>query len=515
MKIRNIENLNGHIIVIRSKKNSVNNFSIFLAKPEFGQLKTLKETIELSSKLISERLPDWDMESYSVSDLREIEYEVENVNKERIVSFTLEDFLSEKGELLYSRLSSVLLRMSNSVEGALPSIRTGGVASGFDFFNRNKEIIQVWDTLDKRSDCILRAPRRFGKTSLAIHLTNNPKDNWRACYIDLEGENCPEEFVFSILKTMTNKPECIECLSDELVEKVLPNRLLADKQKFYDQEWNKIQEDWIAYADNFFNSINLENGPLLIILDEFSFLAENILNNPNSRKDGLDKLLDWFGTIRKKRSKEIFFIVSGSEHLPSFLDSVGIENNLSDLVTIHLDTFDLETTRAFIFLTMTKQNISISQEECDYILELMGAPIPYFLQLFLDILVKKCREGKDISKSSIESIYRHELLGTESKRHFESIKRQLNHYDIIDSNYSSAAKEIIELLAINKSVEKKILENEWVHITNKAGSFQSMYEIMRDDFYLEEQNEHVKMVSKILKDWWGVHMLRHNLTIKE
>jgi hypothetical protein len=448
----------------------------------------------------------WLIENHSVGDLREVEYEVENLDKDRIVSFALEDFFTESGEFVTLRAKAVLSILSRSKEELLPSIRTGGVASGADFFDRDPQIAQVWETVEKGFDCILRAPRRFGKTSLAIYLAMHPKTGWRVCYADLEGERCPEEFIFSILKILADNPDCAECLPNELSDRNILSLAPEAKQALYEREWGNIQKDWEAYGNKLFNSMKSDKGKLLIILDEFSFLAENILKNPDSEQKGLVDLLDWFEKIRKKRKEGLFFLVSGSEHLPSFLDSMGIANDLSNLVTIHLEPFDPDSAHAFIFLAMAKQNISVSPEECSHILKLMGKPIPYFLQLFLDILVKKCRAGEEITKKQMDAVYQRELLGTESKRHFESIKRQLDQYDHRDPSFSTAATRIMTLLTMAETVEKKTLESEWAQSTSKPESFQSMFEIMRDDFYLEEQDGRVRLDSKILKDWWRVHM---------
>lgn len=510
MKIRKFDNKNGHIIVIRHRENPADNFSVFLSSPGFDQLKALKKIREEFDRFITEGMSGWLMESHSVGDLREVEYEVENLDKDRITSFALEDFFNESGEFVTLRAKAILSRLSRSKEKLLPAIRTGGVASGADFFDRDPQIAQVWETVEKGSDCILRAPRRFGKTSLAIYLTMHPKPGWRVCYADLEGERCPEDFIFSILKTMADNPDCAECLPNELSDRVIWNLAPEVKQQLYEQEWENIQKDWRAYGNKIFNTMRPDKGKLLIILDEFSFLAENILKNPDSEQKGLVDLLDWFEEIRKKRPEGLFFLVSGSEHLPSFLDSMGIANDLSNLVPIHLEPFDPDSAHAFIFLAMAKQNISVSPEECSHILKLMGKPIPYFLQLFLDNLVEKCRAGEEITKKQMDAVYQRELLGTESKRHFESIKRQLDQYDHRGRRFSIAATRIMTLLTMAETVEKKTLESEWAELTSKPGSFQSMFEIMRDDFYLEEQDGRVRLDSKILKDWWRVHMLpRH------
>jgi len=510
MKIRKFENKNGHILVIRDRKNQAENFSVFLSGPGFDQLKALKKVRESFDRLVTEDMPDWLMENHSIGDLREIEYEVENLDKDRIFSFALEDFFDDGGEFVTLRAKAVLSLLSRSKEELLPSIRTGGVASGSDFFDRDQQILQVWETVEKGSDCILRAPRRFGKTSLAIYIAMHPKTGWRVCYADLEGEQCPEDFIFSILKTMADNPDCAEFLPNELSDRDIRNLAPEAKQELYEQEWENIQKDWRAYGNKIFDTMRTNKGKLLIILDEFSFLAENILRNRDSGKKGLVNLLDWFEVIRKKRPEGLFSLVSGSEHLPSFLDSMGIDNDLSNLVHIHLEPFDPDSAHAFIFLAMAKQNISVSPEECSHILKLMGKPIPYFLQLFLDILVKKCRAGEEITKRQMDAVYHRELLGTDSKRHFESIKRQLDQYNHRDPRFSTAATRIMTLLTMGETVEKKTLESEWAKLTSEPESFQSMFEIMRDDFYLEKQDGRVRLDSKILKDWWRVHMLsRH------
>ncbi|EFK12108.1 conserved hypothetical protein, partial [delta proteobacterium NaphS2] len=109
----------------------------------------------------------------------------------------------------------------------------------------------------------------------------------------------------------------------------------------------------------------------------------------------------WFDDIRK--TYDVRFIVSGSEHLPTFLKVFGIDGKLDDLKKETLDLFDKEIAREYIFLILSGRKIVVRNEEIDLIMNLMGNPIPYFLQLFLDVLIVDCNTHQSIAREDIEN----------------------------------------------------------------------------------------------------------------
>jgi hypothetical protein len=213
--------------------------------------------------------------------------------------------------------------------------------------------------------------------------------------------------------------------------------------------------------------------------------------------------MTWFRELRTQCNK-IQFILSGSEHLPSFLDAFGIDSRLDDLEKVHLDLFYREIAREFIFLALAGQKVAASMREVDLMLALMGNPIPYFLHLFLDAICRTCKEKKSLSSAEIESVYYHHLLGSESKRYFESITRQLERYNRYGRRNTAGAKSILDRLAMAENpVAPEELKIVWQETTGGSEKFKIMLDIMRDDFYLAtDENQHVFIDSKLIKEWW-------------
>jgi hypothetical protein len=504
MKIRNPGTPRGRLFVFQHPETAGKSFGLFFSGQDIQRLHMLKAAREGFEAVLPEALPGWTMDSCSISDLDNVQYEVEGLDPDRVVRFCLEDFVDTSAVFYRRRAEAALKRLAASADLALPDLRAGSVATGADFFNREKELAALWENAEKGKDSILRAPRRYGKTSLARRLCADPRPGWSACYVDLEGGQSPEDFVFSIFRELFDTAECMACAPPGCAPEDLKGLTADEKADFRDKKQVAIEEDWKKEGDALFALLNLEKSKLLIILDEFSFLADNIYEKD---KNELHSLLEWFETIQQNKKKELAFIISGSEHLPTYLESIGLGKRFSNLAPVHLGTFDEETAKDYIFLSMARQNIQLSPDECGDILSIIGKPIPYFLQLFLDALAKKCLDKKKLDHGDIEHEYRCGLLGVDGKRHFESIFRQLDHYGRKDKSFTGAAEDVLSALA-HGPVRRETLQEKWRKLTGDANSFQWMFDLMRDDFYLAEENGKIRFDSTLLKDWWRLRARR-------
>jgi len=260
--------------------------------------------------------------------------------------------------------------------------------------------------------------------------------------VDLEGGDSAEKFIEKILTAMLVK-ECFDpYLPVHLTGQHIYAKTDSEQLAILRKERQTIQKDWKKYAETLFNQVenSLEDTRFLFILDEVSFLIEDMMDQKDDAEDQINELMTWFHELRKQHNK-IRFILSGSEHLPFFLYAFGIDSRLDDLVEAHLDLFDREIAREFIFLALAGQKVAAAIREIDLMLTLMGKPIPYFLHLFLDAICRTCKEKKTLSSDEIESVYHHHLLGSESKRYFESITRQLDRYQRYGGRNTAGAKK--------------------------------------------------------------------------
>ncbi len=505
MRLRNEKTETGHLLSFISKRDRVDNFSLFFPVEGLEQFDTLLEVIKGFEKCLEAWPGMYDYMGYSVSNYGDIEKTFPEMDIDRVFIFEQCEFLSKKSQFIEPFGKALLKRFIQKQNQIFPNIVTGAMAVGSAFYDRKADIMGIWELLKNKENILFRAPRRFGKTSLLNHIAKNPLKGWQVCFVDLEGGDSAEKFVEKILAAMHVK-ECFDpYLPVHLTGQHIYAKTDSEQLAILRKERQTIQKDWQKYAETLFNQVenSSEDIRFLFILDEVSFLIEDMMDQKGDAEDQIKELMTWFYELRKQHNK-IRFILSGSEHLPSFLNAFGIDSQLDDLKKAHLDLFDREIARKFIFLALAGQKVAASKREIDLMLTLMGRPIPYFLHLFLDAICRTCKEKKTLSSDEIVSVYYHHLLGSESKRYFESITRQLDRYQRYGRRNTAGAKSILDRLAIDEnSVETEELKTIWRETTGSFEQFEIMLDIMRDDFYLvKDENQRVFIDSKLIKEWW-------------
>ncbi|RJP42540.1 MAG: hypothetical protein C4548_08165 [Desulfobacteraceae bacterium] len=510
MKLRNEKAETGHLLSFISKSEQSDNFSLFFPVEGLAQFDTLLEISKGFEKCLEAWPGIYDYRGYSISGYGEMEKTFPEIDANRIFIFEQSEFLSDTAKFIEPFGNALLKRFIEKQKQVFPNIVTGAMAVGSGFYDREDAIKNIWEMLRKGKSILFRAPRRFGKTSLLNHVSRNPADGWRVCFVDLEGGDSSEKFVEKILTAMLARESFDPYLPEHLSGDRIYSKTEGEQLAVLRRERQLIRDNWKQYAEKLFSQMEHlpEDTRFLFILDEISFLIEDMLERTPETEKNISELLNWFYYFRKGL-KKIRFVLSGSEHLPTFLSAFRIDGHLDDLEKAHLGLFDTETADEFIFLVLAGQKIVTSKSEIDLIRTLIGKPIPYFLHLFLDAICRTCKEKKSLSSNEIESIYFHHLLGSESKRYFESITKQLDRYQRYGSRTTAGAKSILDKLAQSENpVETKELESIWRQTTGDSERFNIMLDIMQDDFYLsKDRNQHISIDSKLIKDWW----LRHGI----
>jgi hypothetical protein len=506
MRLRDENQKTGHLLTFASKEERADNFSFFFPVEGLEQFDSLLKVIKGIERYFQGFKNNYEFIGNSVADIGRLEEVFSEIDKSRMLRFELEEFLAEDSQFIEDFAKIVIERQIKKESPIFPSIRPGAMATGSNFYDRNKEIEEIWRKVQKGENLLLRAPRRYGKSSILDHISKNPLPGWRICYVDLEGGKSTEDFVEFTLKGLIQKKECSVCLPKSLSALELWKKSESNKLRVLRDERKKIRENWQEYVETILKSIDSGEDRFLLIFDEVSFLLEDMIGPRDQDKNKVNELMLWFREARKK-TKRISFILSGSEHLPSFLESFGIDGHLDDLETVHLALFESQVAREFVFLVLAGKKIVIRLPEIYSTLALMGEPIPYFLQLFLDILSRVCAEMRSLSFDQIEKAYHQELLGPESKRYFETIQLQLERYNRYGERYRAGAESILDELAVNDLVDLGHLEVIWKEATESKERFEVILSILQDDFYVKQENGKAFFASKLLKDWWERHGL--------
>jgi hypothetical protein len=381
------------------------------------------------------------------------------------------------------------------------------MATGTNFYDRSEEVRRIWQAVQSGKNILLKAPRRYGKSSLLHHIAAAPPEGWCACYVDLQGGKSPDDFIYLILKGVCQQDRFKECLPEHLATQEPWSCSEMVKEGLFREERATIRKDWKGYGEKLFLSLAGASERIILLLDEVSFLIEDMLVEKGNKVDEVADLLSWFALIRSQPNP-ISYVLSGSEHLPAFLDAYGVDGQLQDMTTEHLDLFNTACAEEFISLIMAGQGIIINAEEINRILSLLGNPIPYFLQLVLDTLISDCKRDGSLSAESMEEIYYQKLLGPEKKRYFESVYQQVERYERYKTGARRGAESMLSELASRDAVSKRDLETLWISETGSASKLDMMLEILRDDFYvIPEPGDFATMSSKLLRDWWQRHVL--------
>ncbi len=90
-----------------------------------------------------------------------------------------------------------------------PSFVIGNIAKGDDLWNRGDVVEDIWKVLQK-GNVLLKAPRRFGKSSIMYRLYEEPRKGFVVVFQDTEGINDPLDFITTLLQVSTRTKPC-EC----------------------------------------------------------------------------------------------------------------------------------------------------------------------------------------------------------------------------------------------------------------------------------------------------------------
>lgn len=507
MRLRNERLRTGHLLMFVSAQNQRENFSIFIMVKDLAQFEAVL-TVTEGFRQIAESLKDGLIcKTYSIADVGKLRETVPGIDEGRMLRFEPEEFLSDSGQMNEAIANAILERLIHRDSIIFPHVRTGGMATGANFFDRAEEMERIWQKIQSGENILLQAPRRYGKSSLLHHIAAAQREGWCACYVDVQGGKSPEDLIYLILKGVCQQDRFKECLPARLSRQEPWSCSEMAKDGLFRKERARIRKDWKGYGERLFLSLNGASERIILLLDEVSFLFEDMIAEMGTKLEGVSDLLSWFATIRRQ-TNHISYVLSGSEHLPVFLDAYGVDGQLQDMALEHLDLFEKASAKDLISLIMAGQGIVISADEIDRILSLMGDPIPYFLQLVLDTLISDCKRDGSLSGERMEEIYYRKLLGPERKRYFESVYQQVERYERYKRGARKGAECLLSELASRDDVPIRDLEALWSAETGSASELDMMLGVLRDDFYVrKESSGFVTMSSKLLRDWWQRHVL--------
>lgn len=374
-------------------------------------------------------------------------------------------------------------------------IMTGQVARQANFWDRKKELEDIWYKIESGSHILLVAPRRVGKTSIMYNILDNPKDDYIVLYIDTESANTENEFWKKLFFRLMEE-EFINTLQNKaknlfnLLKTIKISELTTKGIKFGDGS----EMDYSSAFKKIIKELDIDKK-LIIMVDEFALTIENII-----KYEGEKSAQSLLKTHRELRQDSILlnkvtFVYAGSiglESVTSKINSIGLINDLSSIKVLPLKVDDA---KEFAKTLATSNAIEIQESEIAYLLQKIEWLIPFYIQLIMDELRKaKVLITPEIIDNAFDAIL-------DNRNHFDHWHIRLK--SLADNEYRFS-KELLNRISENMTMQS----NEIINIAAKYSlSDDEAKEIIHSliyDGYINN-NDDVKVYrfnSPILRMWW-------------
>ncbi len=393
----------------------------------------------------------------------------------------------------------------------------GGVARNDDYYFHKTFISDVWDSL-KKDNVLLLSPRRTGKTSVMYCMLDHPKNGYRVIHLNVEDLETPAEFYLSLTDAINeHQPEYMKKLSSSWdLFKGIGNRL--EEIGFMDfkvklRKATDWEQRWKELAQQLIEKVIAVDEPVLFIIDE---LPDMLSSMAEYSPDKLKEFLHQFRKIRisHKGNDKIRWLVGGSVNIRGTLDELGLIKQINDLKTESLPAIKEQEVVSFVSMMLDDRGVHYDESLIPRLYQLLGEPIPYFLQLFTQELFRYWRREKPdvLNASHAESVFQHALLG-------EAAHDKLQHYHSrIKLYYPQGDQEIAYILLDALSLseqgisEKGLLSQYQKHTLEQSyqvstramqQAFKRLLFRLESDFYISKpKNDCYVFNSFLLKTWW-------------
>lgn len=399
----------------------------------------------------------------------------------------------------------------------MPEFIVGSVVRDDDFFFREEFIQELWEALRKHN-VLLLAPRRIGKTSVMYRLLDDPLDQWLVIHLNVEDLKSPAEFFIHLIDALQeHQPEYVrEALVKtwdflrgvfSKIRSIEAFELKVELRKSENLK-NHWQERGTQLMERIFNS----SERVLFIIDE---LPDMLNNMSEDSEDDYETFLHWFRKLRERSLKtKVRWLVGGSVNLVGTLDSQGKTKLMNDLKAEVLPPFTEREVERFVTTALEERSVDFDTTVVPRILELLGSPIPFFLQLLTQELYRYWKRHRDtrLTADSVDQVFRKALLGEMARDKLQHFRTRIDvHYphserpavcDLLDQ--LSASKEGISrktLFQYYRQVEETRSDRRTGPFLKQA--FDRLLLRLQSDFYIEDVDDNrYDFTSRLLKTWW-------------
>ena len=388
---------------------------------------------------------------------------------------------------------------------------TGSPVEHNDFFDRPRDLERLRRELANRANLLLTAPRRVGKTSLALRLCDLEREQERfAIFMNVEG--CHDELAFA--------EKLVDALNESGLHPEALSRLsLAFRRARHafggmkmgtagvDLEMGVVEDpdhSTLGRAlESIFRKIEAEGKPVLLAIDEMPELLLALAKEEHGT-ERVSRLLHWLRSLRQTYRENVRWIFLGSIGLDSFVDDRNLRKTINDLTSLSLEALTAEEADRFLSRLGEDNGLPLTSEQRKLIAERVGWPLPHHLQIVFHALVDS--GSRNPNAESIDAAFTHLLLPGNLSQ-FDTWRQRLD--DQFGQSDATAAKDILRhlcqhpdgrsraqtlnvLMSTRQSADPAVVEDQLARL---------ILMLQRDGYLLESDGSYA-FRSFLLREYW-------------
>lgn len=399
-----------------------------------------------------------------------------------------------------------------------PDFHVGSVIPAEDLRFREEFIQRLWESI-LTHHLILKAPRRCGKTSVMEHLRASPKHGFSVIYENVQDLTHPADVFLAILDNFHDQhPTLFKRLVKgwKMMASWLPKlegvelgevkTTFRENVKDYRAQWRTIGEDLIRQLRSL-------ESPILIIVDE---LPDMLLNLKQEDPELLRDFLSWFRDKRcdpLPKNDSVRWLLGGSINLSSTLDGMALLDRINDLEDIPLPDLTAEQIETFVKDMLEARQVEFGQKLPARLRELLGRPIPLFLQMLTQDLYRSWRsKRRKLKIADVENEFARFVTSTAAQDKLQHYYTRLAKYyqepeltqahailnHLCQSDDAGASRSLLmQIVADLYPTGKLPPEHE------RKRLFLQLMRDLENDFYISEVSDgRYGFASGIMKAWW-------------
>ncbi len=380
-----------------------------------------------------------------------------------------------------------------------PNTITGDAATNNRYLRREGINENFWREVEKGNHILFVAPRRVGKTSIMMDLSENPLDGYTCLYQNIEGVKSKDEFyqrLFSLI---------LQCIQRSKAQKAIAF-LKRCMEKYRITEITKTgikidaaQLDYEKELRALIPELKETEIYTVIFLDEFAEVI-NKLSKQNEQKDAVD-ILHTLREIRSDKNFEHFTLVfAGSIGLEFVIKSIDRPKLINDLHRIETPALNKEEAKQLIKQLTGSATIQLEPAVIDDLLNIVKHLLPYYIQLMLEEIDLIAREMQQfaVTKEMVEAAFERVL---KKNKNFDDWLERLKDYQAGNFPFIN---EILKHAAHKGNISIQEIYNKANDAKyNKSEDYMDFVEELINDGYLIEMDRHsYRFISPFLQQFW-------------